>query len=93
MDHAADVLESGIQSIKEKFGDAVGGGGDSEQQQHPVNARAVWEATRSEEQKTKAANASRKAQLTDEVYGTDLPTEATPRMEKDTVPDPLDTPH
>lgn len=93
--NAADSLEHGMDNMKEAFGGAASSlasmtGSDSGNE--PINARSVWEESRSEEQKA-VANANRKAQLTDEAYGTDNPSEATPRFDKDTVPDPLDTPH
>jgi hypothetical protein len=94
MNRAADALEGGMASAKDKISEAVGGGGDASQGSNAsqaVNARAEWEASRSPEQRA-AHNADRKSQLTDEAYG-DNPAEATPRMDKDTVPDPLDTPH
>ena len=93
--NAADSLEHGMDNMKEAFGGAASSlasmtGSDTGNE--PINARAEWEATRSDEQK-QASNASRKAQLTDEAYGTDNPSEATPRFDKQTIPDPLDTPH
>jgi hypothetical protein len=96
LDHAADTLEDKMGNMKEKFGNAVSSITGNDQDTTPggkqaVNARAVWEATRSEEQK-QAENANRKSQLTDEAAG-DNPKEKTARMDKQTLPDPLDTPH
>jgi hypothetical protein len=101
MHQAADTLENRMENIKatskamkEKFGDAVSsltGNGENGGGKQPVNARAVWEASRSKEQK-EAEIKNRKSQLTDKAFG-DNPKEQTPRFEKQTLPDPLDTPH
>jgi hypothetical protein len=92
MNQAAGTLEQKLDDMKEKFGNAVSSlTGNKDDSGQAVNARAVWEASRSEEQK-KNENANRKSQLTDEAFG-DNPKEKTPRFEKQTLPDPLDTPH
>ena len=92
MHQAADALEHRMNDMKEKFGDTVSSvTGNTEDNSQPINARAVWEATRSQKQKNDE-NSTRKSQLIDESFG-DNPKESIPRMEKQTVPDPLDTPH
>jgi len=77
MHQAADTLENKMDTMKEKFGDAVSSltGNEENGKQQALNARAVWEASRSEEQK-KSQNEDRKSQLTDEAFGN--PKEKTP---------------
>ncbi|KAL4516596.1 hypothetical protein Ndes2526B_g05182 [Nannochloris sp. 'desiccata'] len=93
MHEAADMLENKMDNMKEKFGNAVSSlAGDNGNGGHQaVNARAMWEASRSEKGE-KNEKKSRKSELTDEVSG-DNPKEKTPRFDKQTLPDPLDTPH
>ena len=50
MGKAADNLERGVESVKEKFGQAVSAATTAGNESQPVNARAVWEASHSDEQ-------------------------------------------
>ena len=84
-----------MNNVKGKVGSAVSAAQEDDEAHRrgggAFNARAEFEASLSPEQRA-AAHASRKAELTDEASG-DNPKEATPRMEKQTLQESLDTPH
>jgi hypothetical protein len=84
LSQAAETLEQGVASLKEKFG-LAGNGQENEHRPGAMSARAEWEATRSDEQKEAERN-TRTSQLTDEAHG-DEPQDATQRKDKSITPD------